>query len=190
MQRLHPKMHKNHHGWILGSIDNSLLRLTSFLFIMLWLTSIHVFALPEDQHKMLTLSANHADINQETHRGEFIGHVILDQGSTHLRAVKAYTDTNQQNKLIAATAYGDSQQLVHYWTQPGLNKPIMHAYADIIHYYPDRHLIELIGHARVVQGDNSFAAAKITYDTLAQHVISQSDGNTRTVIIFHPEKKS
>lgn len=160
------------------------------VLILCCLATTNLFAMPEDQHQPLTLSANSADINQETHHNKFIGNIELDQGTTHLRAIKATTETDQQNKLISATAYGNAENLAHYWTQPGLNKPIMHAYADIIHYYPNRHLIELIGHSRVEQGDNSFSAAKITYDTLAQHVISQSDPNTRTIIIYHPEKKS
>ena len=46
------------------------------------------------------------------------------------------------------------------------NKPPFHAYADTIRYYPLRHLIELIGNARVEQGNNSLSAAKITYDTV------------------------
>lgn len=65
----------------------------------------------------------------------------------------------------------------------------MHAYADTIRYYPLRHLIELIGNARVEQGKNSFSAAKISYDTEKQHVLSQGNGNKRIIIIYHPEKK-
>lgn len=147
-------------------------------------------AMPEDRDKQLELSADTADLNQQTHRGEFLGNVQLDQGTTHLTANKAITEGSAQNKLVAAVAIGDAQSQAHYWTQTAVDKPLLHAYADTIRYYPDKHLIELVGNARVEQGKNSFIAPKITYDTLKQHVLSSNDGNTRTTIILHPEKKA
>ena len=143
-------------------------------------------AMPDDREKILRLSADKADLNQQIHRGEYLGHVQLDQGTSHLRAAKAITEANKQNKLTLAIAVGNKKNQAHYWTQTAVDKPLFHAYADTIRYHPDRHLIELIGHARVVQGDNSFAAPRISYDTLKQHVISKSDGKSRTTIIIHP----
>lgn len=147
-------------------------------------------AMPEDKDKQMELSADSADLNQQTHRGEFVGNVQLDQGTTHLRATKAITEGSPQNKLVAAVALGDAQSQAHYWTQTAADKPLLHAYADTIRYYPDKHLIQLIGNARVEQGNNSFVAPQITYDTLKQHVLSSNDGKQRTTIILHPEKKA
>lgn len=153
------------------------------------LASQSLSAMPDDREKVMELSADTADLSQETHRGEYQGNVTLDQGTTHLRATRAVTEGNQQNKLEVAIAEGDKGNQAHYWTQTALDKPLLHAYADTIRYYPDKHLIELIGHARVEQGDNSFSAPKISYDTLKQHVLSQRDSTSRTLIIIHPEKK-
>ncbi|OGV49942.1 MAG: LPS export ABC transporter periplasmic protein LptC [Legionellales bacterium RIFCSPHIGHO2_12_FULL_42_9] len=113
-------------------------------------------------------------------------------GSTvQSKGMRAYLD----KKYIQL--YGDStlpaenpERLAHYWTQPAVDKPVMHAWAEIIHYYAKRHRIELIGHARVEQGDNSLVAPTIFYDTLKQHVIAKNKGKIRTVIIFHPEKQT
>ena len=171
----------------------------SFLSILLLATLPlgHVLALPEDQSQTLELSANTADLDQQTRRGEYTGEVILDQGTTHLRAAKAVTITDKDNKLIEAIAYGNSAlpddnpaKLVHYWTQPAVDKPVVHAYADTLHYYPNEHRIELLGHAHVEQGKDSLTATNIFYDTDKQHVIAKSDGTTRTVIVFTPEKKA
>lgn len=158
------------------------------VILLLLLTKEICFALPDDREKPLELSADSADLNQQTHRGEFIGHVQLDQGSSHLRAANAITEGSAQNKLVLAVANGDQKEQAHFWTVTEHGKPPLRAYADMIRYHPDQHLIELIGNARVVQGENSFSAPKISYDTLKQHVVSKSDGKTRTTIIFHPGK--
>jgi len=161
----------------------------TLIFILVTILSQSTLAMPEDREKTAQLAANTADLNQQTHHGEYLGDVQFDQGTTHLRAAKAITEGNQQNKLILAVAFGDKKEPAHYWEQTAIDKPLLHAYANEIRYYPERHIIELIGNARVVQGDNSFAAPKISYDTQKQHVVSQQDGQQRTVIIIHPGKK-
>lgn len=158
--------------------------------LILLTTASYSFALAEDQQKNVELSADKAEINQHSHLGEYVGNVEFDQGTTHLRAAEAITEGNQTNKLVVAIAKGDGNEQAHYWTQTALDKPLLHAYANTIRYYPKRHLIELIGNARVTQGDNSFSAPKISFDTLKQHVFSQGDRKNKTTIIIHPEKKT
>ncbi|WP_242604541.1 lipopolysaccharide transport periplasmic protein LptA [Legionella fairfieldensis] len=148
------------------------------------------YAMPDDRKKIIELSADTVDLNQQIHHGEYVGNVQFDQGTTHLRAAQAITEGNQQNKLVLAVAKGSRKEQAHYWEQTAIDKPLVHAYADLIRYYPDRHLIELIGNARVVQGENSFSAPKISFDTLKKHVISTSDGKKRTLIIIHPGKQT
>ncbi len=145
------------------------------------------YAMPDDKDKRVELSANFADLNQQTHQGAYEGNVQLDQGTTHLRASNANTKGNKQNKLVFAVACGDKFHQAHYWAQTDKDKPLLHAYADIMKYYPNQHLIVLIGNAKVLQGSNSFAAPKISYDTLHQHIVSNSKG--RVTIIIHPENK-
>ncbi len=157
--------------------------------ILLFLFTLKSFALPEDQKKIIELSADTADINQETRKGIYTQNVEFDQGTTHLRATKAMTKVNEKNKLIEVTADGDEHSQAHFWTLMDKNKPELHAYANSIRYFPEEHLIQLIGNARVEQGTDSFSAPLIRYDTLNKHVISQSNGQGRTVIIFHPEKR-
>lgn len=166
------------------------LTIKTFILVTLLLMSNFASALSTDRKQVLQMRAGSADLNQQTHQGIYIGDVQLDQGTTHIRAVEAITTGNEKNQLILAVIKGDKRSQAHYWTLIDENKPPVHAYADIINYYPEKHLIELIGNARVEQGTNSFAAPKISYDTVAQHVIAQPDKGGRTTIIFHPEKHS
>ncbi len=147
-------------------------------------------AMPEDKNQLANLAADTADLNQQKHLGVYEGNVSFDQGTTHLRAHKAVTEGNEKNQLTLAIAYGNTEAVAHFWTQTALDKPLLHAYADTIKYYPEQHLIELIGHARVIQGDDSFSAPKIKYQTEEQHIISESNAEERTVIIMHPKAKS
>ena len=144
------------------------------------------FALPADKTQPVNLKANSADLNQQTHHGVYMGDVEFDQGTTHLRAAMATTEGNEKNQLTKAVATGNKENQAHYWTLTALNKPPMHAFADTIYYYAARHLILLTGNARIEQGDNSFAAPNIRYDTLHQHVITKRVGDHRTTIIIHP----
>lgn len=157
------------------------------LFFVLFISSAH--AMTEDQEKVMHVMADSADLSQQQHKGVYTGNVSLVQGTTNLQADKAVTLGNEKNQLVVAIANGTPGKQAHYWTTTDPKKPPLHAYADIIRYYPLRHLIELIGNARVEQGENSFSAAKISYDTVKQHVLSQGDGNKRITIIYHPEKK-
>ena len=146
------------------------------------------FALPDDRTKIMQVSAGSADLDQQAHRGTYIGNVQFDQGTTHIRAEKAITEGNSKNQLVKAIIQGNKTAQAHYWTHNTADKPPLHAYADTIYYYPNSHLIKLIGNARVEQGEDSFTAPKISYDTLHQHVISKNDSQGRTLIIIHPGK--
>lgn len=156
----------------------------SFLFFI----SNFCFALPEDRTQTMQLSANNADLNQELHVGIYIENVQLDQGTTHIRAAKAKTEGNKKNQLIRATIEGNNKAQAHYWTTTDNKKPPMHAFANTIYYYPLKHLIELVGNARVEQGNDSFSAPHIRYDTLHHHVLTKSEGQVPTTIIIHPGK--
>jgi lipopolysaccharide export system protein LptA len=134
--------------------------------------------------------ADSADLSQQNHKGMYTGHVELIQGTTNLQANKAVTLGNEKNQLVLAIASGVKGKQAHYWTMTDPKKPPLHAYADTIRYYPIRHLIKLTGNARVEQGNDSFAAAEITYDIENHHVLSNGTGKKRITIIYHPEKKA
>lgn len=165
------------------------LKVKYIILLLLMLSSFSGNALPFDKEKMVQVVSDSADLNQKNHQGVYIGNVEFVQGSTNLRAAKAITQGDAKNQLTLAIAEGSKDKQAHYWTTTAPDKPPFHAYADTIKYYPLKHLIELIGNARIEQ-TNSLSAAKISYDTQEQHVLSHSDEKTRTTIIIYPEKKS
>ena len=157
------------------------------LFIIVLALTQPLLALPEDNKEPLFVHADSADINQSQHRGEYQGHIALDQGSTHIRAAKATTHTNDKNQLVQAVIDGDTNEQAHYWTLQNQNKPVLHAYANKICYCPLEHRILLIGHARVVQGQNQITAETICYNSLSQHVITPTHSGEQTVITVYSE---
>jgi lipopolysaccharide export system protein LptA len=166
-----------------------LIKLNNLFFFLIMLTSSIGYALPTDKEQVMHVVSDSADLSQQNHKGIYTGNVEFIQGTTNLHATRAITEGNLKNQLTLAIAIGSKGKQAHYWTETGPDKPPFHAYADTIKYYPLKHTIELVGHARVEQGLNSLSAAKITYDTIEQHVLSNGDGTTRTTIILYPEKK-
>lgn len=165
-------------------------RVSYLLFFFTFAYVLLGYALPSDKEETMHVVANSADLNQKNHKGTYIGNVEFVQGSTNLHAAEAITQGDESNHLSFAIAKGSKEKQAHYWTITDPSKPPFHAYADTIKYYPLKHLIELIGNAKIEQGPNSLHAAKINVDTLNQHLTSFSDDKNRTTIILYPEKKS
>lgn len=163
-------------------------QLKAKIYCLLLVMATSAQALPTDKDQVMNVVADSANLSQQNHTGTYTGHVEFAQGTTNIHAAKAITKGNDKNQLTLAIASGTKEAPAHYWVQSEAGKPPFHAYADTITYYPLRHLIELKGNARIVQGDNSMSAALITYDTIKQHIITQSSGTTRTTIVFHPKQ--
>ena len=168
----------------------NLIRVNNYvLSICILLLTSSSFALPDDRTQLMHLRADTAELNHHTHRGIYVGDVQLDQGSTHIRAAEAITEGNLKNQLIKAIIKGNRATQAHFWTLTTADKPPIHAYADIIYYYPEKHSIELVGNAKVEQGTDFFSAPTIRYNTLNQRVVSENDSKSRTTITIHPGKR-
>ena len=151
---------------------------------VLFILSHSLLALPEDHQQPLLVRADSVDLNQKKHLGIYIGHVTVDQGSTHIRATKAVTEGDEHNQLVQAVIEGDSKSQAHYWTLQNIDKPELHAYADTMYYYPKSHQILLDGHAYVLQDHNKITASKLYFDTLTQHVKTSYQGAQTTITIL------
>lgn len=158
--------------------------------ILLYVHSLLATALPEDKLSILHIRAGYAKLSQLTHRGTYLKGIALDQGSTHIRAASAITETNTSNQLTKAVIAGNRHHQAHYWALTAPNKPLLHAYADTMIYHPLTQEIELLGHARVQQGKHAFTAAQIRYDLKTQHVLTQSTPGEQTTLIIQAEKST
>lgn len=162
-------------------------KISILIFVCL---SQQTMALPEDAQKVMHIQAGSAELSQQNHLGTYINGVSLDQGSTHIRAAKAITQGNASNQLVKAIIEGDLHTQAHYWGLVAQDKPMLHAYADKIIYYPLTQEVELIGHARIEQGKHAFTAPVIQYNLKTQHVSTKQLPGEQTTITIHPEPKS
>lgn len=150
---------------------------------LLFCLSPAIHALPEDSKTPLHVRADAADINQTRHKGIYTGNVAVDQGSTHIRAVKAVTEGDDKNQLKKAIITGDASTQAHYWTLQSQDKSELHAFADTICYCPKEHQIVLVGHASVIQDKNKIKASTIRYNTQTQHMSTPFQGEQTTISI-------
>lgn len=153
------------------------------------LSSQTLYALPQDSKEPLFVRADSVDLNQKQHLGTYVGKVAVDQGSTHIRAAKAVTIGDDHNRLIKAVIEGDALTQAHYWTLQKPNKPVMHAYADILFYSPKDHQIKLIGHASVIQDHNKISASQLDYNLTTQQLITTFQG-AQTIISIQSNDKT
>lgn len=160
------------------------------IIVLLMAFAVRAIALPEDAKAVLSVQAGSAELSQQSHLGVYKGGVALDQGSTHIRAASASTQGNAANQLVKAIIQGDAHTQAHYWSLLSLDKPMLHAYADTLIYYPIQQEVELIGHARVEQGKHTFTAAVIQYNLKTQHVSTKPMPGEQTTITIYPEQKS
>lgn len=161
----------------------------NFLLSVLFLcVSSVAFALDDDKNQPMHLNADTVSIDNQTGESQYIGHVVVIQGTTHLTAASAsvFTDSDG-NAIKEAIAKGDEKVQAHYWTLNDPKKPELHAYADTIKIFPKENLVYLIGHAKVTQGTDSYEAPEIQYDTKTHHAFSPKSKLGQTVIVIHPQ---
>lgn len=155
------------------------------LFTRLLLQPYFSYALDSDSDEPFFIQADSAQINNSTGFGEYTGNVVMDQGVTHLTAAHA-TTTTDNGVLVEATAQGNAEEQVHYWTRRDPEKPIFHAYANRMEYKAQEDKIYLYGNAHIEEGNDSYSAPIIEYDMSSQQVISPENEGGRTTIIIHP----
>ena len=169
-------------------------RINKIAYIWIWMVCILALpqssmALDNDQQQPLYLQADRVNIDHKIGRIDYFGHVKLSQGSSHLNAYKATNFTDQQNRLKEAIAYGHQQQRAHYWTIPSADKPVMHAYANKIQFFPERHVVFLIGNVTIQQGQMRYTAPWVEYDMKQERLISRPEPSGKTTIVIKPKNE-
>ncbi len=157
------------------------------LLLMCISISTHAYALTSDHLQDVYFSAGHATFDEKSGKGHYDQGVKIDQGSSHLRAVYATTSMDKKHQLTRASAFGTPEKQAHFWAKTAPNKPYLHGYADAIYYHPQTHELELIGRARISQGENTLSAPHIRYDIKAERLITTAQHNEGTVIRINPK---
>lgn len=154
--------------------------------------AFNAFALTSDRNQRVYFSSGHASLDEKTGEGHYSEGVSIDQGTTHLRATDAKTIINSDHQLTRALAKGGDKEQAHLWTCTSMDKPPLHAYADTLSYYPLENRLELVGNARITQGDNTLQAPIINYDTQAERLITtaSADKEQGTLILINPKNNN
>jgi lipopolysaccharide export system protein LptA len=149
-------------------------------------------ALPGDEFQPIEIQANSATHHEKTGLTSYIGNVVIRQGSMKLEA-DSVTVSNATEKrsahLIAAGHPARFQQ------QPEADKPVITAQASNISYQPANGTIELVGMARLFQGESQIQSDRITYHVEDQvfraEGLPASDNNSpqRVQIIIPAQRK-
>jgi lipopolysaccharide export system protein LptA len=156
------------------------------IFLLLLFCQL-AFALTDDNKQPIHITSDAWAYNYKTGANEYTGHVIVNQGSTHLTADKLTTKSNAKRKIEEAIAYGIKQP-AHYWTLTKTGKPEVHAYANIIKYYPIESNVTLEKNVNLKHGENSFQGQLIHYNSSEQTVTVPELTDSRAVILYNPDK--
>jgi lipopolysaccharide export system protein LptA len=151
--------------------------------VMLVLLPITGYALKSDSQMTAYLNSNSAAYDRSTRIQTYNGSVDYTQGTMHLVADKLdiYLDAN--NKTYKITALGKQ---AHYTIMPDDNKYPILASADAIEYYPKEGIVKLVGNGEVEQNKNKFMGPNIVYSVTKQTILSDTENNNKTVIVFKP----
>jgi lipopolysaccharide export system protein LptA len=162
---------------------------TAYIFFLaLIIVSRSAFALEDDKNQPVSVQADSVSIDNKEGKSQYEGNVSVQNGSTHLTAAKAVVYTTKENSIKEAIAYGAGKVQAHYSTITDPKKPELNAYADTIQIFPDKHIVYLIGNAKVSQGDDFYQAPRIEYNSETQHVFSPQSAHGRTTIVIHPQQ--
>ena len=146
------------------------------------------WALPGDKFAKLFITADSAVYNYKTGHHVFTGHVVVDQGTSHITADKLIT-TTANHQLREAEAIG-IKNLAHYWTIKRENELPLNAEAKIIKYYPLASLVVLKDNVVVTQGKNRFQGQIIHYNNKYDIITVPPTENSRATIIYNPDSKT
>jgi len=125
------------------------------------------------------------NFNYKTGIGTYVGHVVMTRAPAQLEADKAITYMDKKRKLLKAVAYGNP---AHLWQAATPGQTEFHAYAKTIEYYPDQHLIVLIGDGKIIHENNTLQAPYITYNIQEQIMDSKSSKDEKTTLIIRKTK--
>lgn len=144
------------------------------------------WCLPQDRKQKLHITADSTVYNYKQGVNFFLGHVQVDQGTTHITADKLATKAGHGHQIHEAVAYG-VDNLAHFWTTPKPGDKEMNALARIIKFYPLTSNATLQGDVLVTQGENRFQGQLIHYNMNEQTIIVPESKDARAVLVYNPE---
>lgn len=159
----------------------------AFFCLIAALIPVCALALPSDAQQKIHITADTTTYNFKNGVTVFTGHVLADQGSTHLSAEKLITKSDNHHQIQEVIAYGQGKTQAHYSTLPHPNQAVIHAIGDVIHYFPVTANVRLQDHVTVQQGENSFQGELILYNMNEQTITVPPTPRGRAVLVYNQD---
>jgi len=118
------------------------------------------FGLPDDGDQPITIESDFAESNQTTGPTEYIGNVIMRQGSVSIEAEKV-TIFYKDSKVNRILSLGEPATYRH---QPNINEGIVVAHGEIIEYLLGEDKINLQKNASLARNGTLVKGDLIVYD--------------------------
>ncbi len=157
------------------------------LMISTWLSPL-CFALPTDRQQPIHISADSAQIDDNTGTTTYKGNVLITQGSLEIRAanVDLHRVNDDVSQIIATGSPANFRQ------QPSAGQAITDAYGEKLDYQITDQTVTITGKARVEQAGDTFSGERIVYQ-MNKAIVNAYSGNgssgQRVQMIIQPKAK-
>ena len=140
-----------------------------------------VFALPEDAKQPIEIEAQSVVVDETTGLNVFSGDAEVRQGSLLLFAELIQVQTDNE-EVVSMIAKGSLEKPAKYIQKQENQARFIEATATLITYDVDEGMIFLVGHARLIQGFDSYSGHKLSYDINNEKVdVKGSEDGTERV---------
>ncbi len=157
------------------------------LVLSAWLSPF-CFALPTDRQQPIHVSADSAQIDDNTGITTYKGNVLITQGSLEIRAanVDLYRINDEVSQLIATGSPANFRQ------QPSLDQAITDAFGEKLDYQVTNQTVTITGKARVEQAGDTFSGERIVYQmnkAIVNAYSGKGSSGQRVQMVIQPKAK-
>ncbi len=142
-------------------------------------------ALPGDSAQPIRITADRAELDENTGVAVYIGNVQMHQGTLAVTADRLTIHTAGE-QVTRVRAEG---RRAHYQQQPSTGAALVQANANVIIYYLDEERVHLEGDAELIQDQDVFTGGEIVYDIAAGAVQARAASNGRVRMTLEPRER-
>lgn len=155
--------------------------------IVVMILPIAAQALSTDRNQLITIEADHLDIDDMNHISTYQGNVEMRQGSLHIRADKIIFRFNQNNDLQQMDISG----LPALFNQLNNQQELIKGSADQMIYLQNDSLLKLRSHAKIQSIEDTIESDQITINTETNALqAGEANSTDRVRMVIQPHTTS
>jgi len=148
------------------------------------------FALPEDRNEPVHISADSAQIDENTGITHYRGDVSIRQGTLQINAetVDLYRSNGGIDRLIAS----GKKTAAHFRQKPAVDQPWTDAWGQTLEYNVSKQSLTITGNGKVQQGKDRFSGERIIYN-IERSIVNAfggKEGKGRVQMVIQPRAKA